>query len=211
MQEIEVKLTIPPSLIRDPINNPVYDFFSSLITSERVVNQTDSYRHTDDPHSLLRFRCHEDDREIIAGWKTHVPDAGELFSRCEVEHTVLRNVHGDIHKATREIAPYLHEYAYSSVTRALLMIYDRGNKAEVTIDLGKAVSGTRHAVISEIELELKQGSIEWLKNTAYLLKSHIYDKYGYQMRPSFSKGHLATIACEIFHASKTRSQAPSPL
>jgi inorganic triphosphatase YgiF len=207
--EVEIKLTIPPSLIRDPLANPVYDFFSSLITRERVVNQTDSYRETDDPHSLLRFRCHEDEREIIVGWKTHEKEAG-LLSRCEVEHTVLRGVHGDIHKATREIAPYLPEYAHTSVRRTLLMIYDRGNRAEVTIDLGRSVSGVREAVISEIELELKQGSVDWLKDTAHRLKSHIYAQTGYQMKPSFSKGHLATIAHEVSRASKNYSQAPSP-
>jgi inorganic triphosphatase YgiF len=211
MNEIEVKLTIPPSLIRDPIDNPVYDYFLPLITHTRIVNQTDSYRETTDPNKLLRFRAHEQDGDIIWSMKTHQPDATGLMIRCEKERVVASGyTKENIHKATREIGSYLPEYAHSSVRRTLMLIEDGPNMAEVTIDLGKAVSGVREAAISEIELELKQGSLDWLKDTAHGLKSHIYALTGYKMKPSFSKGHLATIAHEVSRAHQNRRQAPSP-
>lgn len=211
MTEVEIKLTIPPSLIRDPIDNPVYDYFLPYIVRTIVVNQTDSYRETSEPDKLLRFRAHEQDGDIVWSMKSHEPDATGLMIRCEQERVIASGFSKEaIHKATREIGGYLPEYAHSEVRRTLMLIEDGGNMAEVTIDLGRAVSGVREAAISEIELELKQGSVEWLKNTAHGLKSHIYAQYGYQMKPSFSKGHLATIAHEVSRASTPSRQAPSP-
>lgn len=209
-QEIEVKLTIPPSLIRDPIANPVHDYFSPLITNTRVVKQTDSYRETDGPQ-LVRFRAHENEGDIIYSRKSYLPIVAELLERCESD-VVISSGHTKetIHKTTRSIAPYLKEYAFCSVRRTLLMIEDGPNRAEVTIDLGRAESGEVKAVISEIELELKQGSVEWLKDTAFLLKSHIFENYGFKMQASPSKGHLANITSDLNYARQNRRQTPSP-
>jgi len=177
--EIELKLCVPPALLRQVLSLPMLQPVRRPVTRKLAA----TYFDTPDldlwrQHVALRVR--REGRRWIQAIKGGGLAISGVHDRLEIE-TVLRDAHPDLtqlprHRITkslrsRKVVKAMMPVVRTEITRTLRMIEPApGVLIEVAIDRGYIRSGRRRERICELELELKHGPVTALFDLALQLE-----------------------------------------
>ncbi|WJG09034.1 CYTH and CHAD domain-containing protein [Aliiglaciecola sp. LCG003] len=172
-QEIELKLLLPQGLDETALLSAMSSFSANIETAQfSLFNQ---YFDTADwilsAHSIgLRVRSSEQGIEQTI--KTAGKSVGGLHQRPEY-NVAINSLHPNLSLFSDKIWPqnlsvsYLQEhiepiFSTDFKRKAFVLRLSDGSDVELVYDSGTISTGKDHTQISEIELELKQGSVETL-------------------------------------------------
>lgn len=178
--ETEIKLTLPAGATR---KLPAH----ALLAGSKAVKQklVNTYYDTPD-RRLQRKRVavrlrQKDDADCVLTVKNDAPAPGGLAQRREWEAGATPNEfdfsHVDNHKLRRFLESTIPElvpvFTTDFVRTCWTLAPQEGSVIEVALDRGKIVAGERSETICELELELREGSVDDLLTAALSLQADL--------------------------------------
>jgi inorganic triphosphatase YgiF len=203
-REIEVKLEAKPSILRDASDLPLF----AGVTFSRSRTFRTTYFDTADnalSHAGMTLRVRSIGRHRVLTFKWPPKGAEGVFARGEVEAAIqayapepdLLGPEAEALIAHTTAGRALEPRSQTTFGRRIALIEHQGALIEAALDFGRIHAGDRKAVISELELELKQGDSAAL----YAFAERFMD-FGFRVTaaPKGLRGHwLATgvVAAEV--------------
>ncbi|AZS19607.1 MULTISPECIES: inorganic triphosphatase [unclassified Caulobacter] len=169
-REIELKFLIPPEAA---------EAILGALDGEGAVRQLDATYYDTADHALRRAGFGLRVRDGEGGRKQTLKSAsaGGVFSRGEWEETIAGPAPDRGALARTPVAQILAEAALAPVfttrvERVIRLVRVGETLIEVALDRGELSAGDRHAVVCELELELKAGEAQALFDLARTLARH---------------------------------------
>ncbi len=181
--EQEIKLAVAGS---DKLDLSELDWLQAITTEQQQLHLRTEYFDTPElklKNQGIALRM----RQIGDQWVQTVKSSGQvkdgLHQREEWEHPIINGEFDLPLLRQTPLAPIvddsgswkqLQRLFYTEFDRDILMLEaDQNTLIELAYDFGEAVSGNNKAVIHEVELELRHGSLEVLQQIAEKLKSEL--------------------------------------
>ncbi|MDP2357660.1 MAG: CHAD domain-containing protein [Beijerinckiaceae bacterium] len=163
-REIEVKLEAKPSVLRGASELPL---FAGVAFSRSRTFRTTYFDTADNAlsHAGMSLRVRSIGRRRMLTFKWPPKGAEGIFARGEVEvaiqgdapHPEMLGPEADALIAQTTAGMALEPRSQTTFGRRVALIEHKGASIEAALDVGRIQAGGRKAVISELELELKQG------------------------------------------------------
>jgi triphosphatase len=163
--ETELKLYIDPKYIKQFLNHPLLQ--SEIYTTQDLYN---IYYDTSE-HDLLRSGVGLRVRRVDDKWIQTMKTANEAVDGLHQRQEWEKEINSEIPEYDK--FPVLPLFTTNFQRMKWDLVFDDGSEIELVLDQGEVKANNATVPLSEIELELKAGSVEKLFEVADILQEQV--------------------------------------